>query len=104
MKAIETYYIPATNTRPRRMGATDGDRTIHRSLEALPASDRMVPSQDDALHAAMAQVFCEQLAWSGHLAGGHTKRGMVWVWVPEPVATGQEFCGVTVNMKGVKND
>ena len=74
MKTIETKYHGPTNFRGSRISATDcGDHTIYISYDNALNSD-------DA-HKAAAIALRKKLNWSGPMQGGHTKAGMVWVFV-----------------------
>ena len=68
MKAIITKYIPATNFKPGRVKATDGDNSV------------IVSCNDDNTHAAAAKALCKKLGWHGTLIEGCTKQGSVFVW------------------------
>jgi hypothetical protein len=73
MKSIETHYIRASQTKPSRMVATDGDNRIIVSYDG----DRTM----DCNHALAARQLRSKLGWIGTMAGGHTKKGMAWVFV-----------------------
>ena len=73
MKAIETRYLGATIMRSSRIVATTegGNRlTIAYDSEREP----------DVNHAVAAQALMDKLEWGGTMTGGHTARGMVWVF------------------------
>ena len=75
MKTIETRYHGPTNTKGSKIIATDGDNrlTIHVN-NALSL---------EANHMEAARLLKTRLAWRGSMQGGHTKRGMVWVFQGE---------------------
>lgn len=74
MKSIETTYHGPTNSRGSRIIATDcGD---HRLTVAHNSALNSEPN-----HAAAAVELCKKLGWFGRLQGGHTKAGMVWVFI-----------------------
>jgi hypothetical protein len=69
MKAITAKYIPATNTKPARVKASDMDNnTVTISFD----------SQDSYKHAAIA--LCQKMNWHGTLTGGGIKDGSVFVF------------------------
>jgi hypothetical protein len=72
MKAIETKYIGPSCVRGSRIKAFDGDNSITLSY------DNGLNNEDNHKEAAIA--LCKKLGWHGSLQGGHTKKGMVWVW------------------------
>lgn len=74
MQTIHTKHLPATATKPARIKATasGGGGGITISVHAA----------DDAHLEAMKQL-CHKLDWHGLIAGGHTKDGMVWVFLDE---------------------
>lgn len=73
MKAIRTRYIAATNVKPSRIRATDGDSntvtiTYNTDLDT-----------DDA-HKLAATTLCEKMKWSTDLIGGGFKNDSYWVF------------------------
>jgi len=71
-KAIVTKYLPATNTRPSRIKASDED------------GNTITISYDHGLshgqcYAKAAVALCEKMGWSTNLVGGHVKDGYVFV-------------------------
>ena len=73
MKAIETRYLGPTGRRGSRIVAT------------AEGGNRVTISYDDEWnsegnHGNAALALCQKLRWSGHLVGGGTGRGMVWVF------------------------
>lgn len=79
-KAITTRRLPATNTKPDRIVATDLDgRRLVRSLDLELTSD-----YDQHLCAAVAFARQWNTTGKGVLFGGAVKEGYVWVFVDEP--------------------
>lgn len=80
-QAIETKYLGATNTKPRRIKATHsgGALTVtvnsDYSLDAAPDHQRAAQKLRDKLHRE------SKGGWGGTLVGGETKEGMAWVFV-----------------------
>jgi len=79
MIAIETRYVPATNTKPRRIVAeTCNGQRLLRSYDADLENTR-------DWHYKVAMELAEEMDWLGNgrwrLEGGSTKRGMVFVFV-----------------------
>lgn len=72
MKSIETTYFGPTNIRGSRIGATDGDNRIYMGYRSE------LSSEENHRHAAIE--LRKKLKWDGLMHGGHTKRGMVWVF------------------------
>lgn len=73
MQTIETTYLRPTNYR--------GSRVVARSASGkavVLAWDDRINSEDN--HTAAAKALCKKLDWHGDVCGGHTKRGMVWVF------------------------
>ncbi len=72
MKAIETRYHGATNTRGSRISAFDLD------------GNRVTIAYDHAAkdpHRVAAEALRVKMNWPGRLVGGATKRGHVFVFV-----------------------
>lgn len=74
MKAIETKFYGATNTRGARIVASDSDG--NRATISYPYE-----LSGEAVHRAAADQLCGKMGWTGALAGGATKRGYVFVFV-----------------------
>ena len=72
MIAIETRYHGPTNTKGSRIVASANG---HRLTIGV---DNAVSVEDN--HANAAKELARKLKWTGRLIGGHTNRGMVWVW------------------------
>lgn len=73
MKSITTKYHGATNFKPSKFTATDGDNRVTVSYDhELDA---------DGNHRAAAIALCKKLDWHGKLAQGSTKQGCVFVFV-----------------------
>ena len=70
MKTIETKYLACTNTKPARIVATDGDNRIIVGCEQF----------GDKAHMHAAKLLRDRLNWPNAMYGGHTKRGMVFVF------------------------
>lgn len=70
MKAIQTRYMPATNTLPSRVKAwANGVKPL------------IISAGDDNAHAAAAVALCRRMGWTGTLVSG----GM-------PDQSGEVFC------------
>ena len=91
MKTISTKYIPHTNYRPARMTATDGlfRHTVNWDFDK---------GRDDN-HKAAIEAFCQKLNWHGVLALGHTKTGMVAVFLRATERKPTGFLPVFKNMQ-----
>lgn len=74
MKAITTKYYPATNTRGSRISASDEDG----NRVSLPYPHEL--SGDD-VHIFAADALCKKMNWGYKRACGHTKAGMVHVFL-----------------------
>lgn len=74
MKAIQTKYTGATNTRGARIIATDNDG--NRVIISYPHE-----LSGMAVHFEAAKALCSKMGWTGTLAGGTTATGYVFVWV-----------------------
>lgn len=73
MKAIETRYLGPTDRRGSRIVATaEGG---HRVVIGYDYSQGA-----DGNHMRAAKALCAKLNWDTPLLGGHTQRGMVWVF------------------------
>ncbi len=73
MKAIETKYLPCTNTRGSRIKAfTEGGNQI-----TIPYPHEL--SGVD-VHAKAAVELCIKMGWKGKLISGGTKNGYVFVF------------------------
>ena len=64
MKAIETKYVPATNTKPSRIKAMTADRKI-----SITIPYNHEGSVSDA-HSEAAVALCHKLDWKGALVMG----------------------------------
>ena len=76
MQAIETKFLPASNTCPSRIKATAlaGSLTI--------SYDHALDS--DGNHRQAAQMLMDRYGWSNQIVGGTLAGGgMVWVMLPE---------------------
>jgi len=76
MKAILTRFYGATNTRPSRYFATDGDGNW-----ANMTVDYALSSE--AHHDAVALKLCRKMDWAGTLVRGTTANGYAYVWESE---------------------
>lgn len=74
MKTIETRFIPATNTKPARIKAVEPD-----GISVTLSWDQSIDAE--ANHRAAQTMLCAKLGWTGSMIGGHTRRGMAWVFV-----------------------
>ena len=68
MKAIETWQRGRN-----RMFATDLDG----NTAAISRDDKLTMEENCA---DAAKALCVKMGWHGMLVGGHTGKGMVWVW------------------------
>ena len=91
MRAITTKYHGATNHLPARLSASDheGNRIImSRWDESIDADDT------EGMHVRVALALCDKMGWAlGNglfLAGGGTKRGMVFVFAECPNCSKRE--------------
>ena len=75
MQAIQTKYLPATNTR--------GYRTKAICAAGSVTVENWSDSGIDANHKRAALKLCGKLGWEGYLEGGTLPDGsMAWVFVP----------------------
>ena len=76
MQAIETKYLPATNTKGNRIKATTASGKSH----TIP-----YPGEYDTekAHRIAANLLKEKMDWTGELIGGATKAGYAWVFKPK---------------------
>lgn len=73
MIAIETKYIPCTNTRPSRIKAyTESGRSV---IVSQHGADSVEESHDRA-----ARALCDKMGWHGVLVKGGTKRGYAYIF------------------------
>lgn len=76
MQTIETHYLPVTNTKPLRVVAVTSG-----GLRGKPISANNVNGDSvETVHAYAAKLLRDSLGWEGKMIGGHTKRGMIWVF------------------------
>lgn len=76
--AIETRYIPPTNTRGSRYKAfTESKRSI-----TIHAADNL-SSQEN--HREAAKALCRKMGWDGEMVEGGSSRGYVYVFLPHPL-------------------
>ena len=83
MIAIETRYIPCSNTRPTRIVAetANGQRLVMSSSAAEDASGNKGGfSGNEFAHRVVAQALADKMNWPGTLHCGGTKRGYVFVF------------------------
>jgi protein involved in temperature-dependent protein secretion len=74
MKAIITKWIPATDTKPTRISASDGDG----NKIVIPCTYGDTDPSDEAVKA-----LCAKMEWHGKLAKGWTPLGNVYVFINE---------------------
>ena len=74
MQTIETKYVGPSNVKGSRIIATSAS-----GKRAIVSYDSALSSED--AHMVGVKALCAKLDWHGKLAGGHTKNGMVWVFV-----------------------
>ncbi len=77
MKAIQTKYLPATNTKPSRVKAYTADQSITISYD-----DEY--SQEEA-HKKAAVALCNKMGWSTALIAGSIDNGYVFLFEPKSV-------------------
>lgn len=75
MKSITTKYHGATNFKPSKFTATDGDNRVTVSYD--------FDLDADGNHRAAAIALCKKLGWHGTLAQGGGKTGDHFVFVDE---------------------
>lgn len=76
MQTIETRHFCATAFRGSRIKAvTTSGRWLWKEYS--------FDDNDEAAHRAAAYALRDLMGWTGEMIGGHTKRGMVWVFMPE---------------------
>ena len=91
MQTIETYVLPAANHKRRRIKGIQVDSswtdtrdvctvTVSDHDESVFQDDDGNPLREDQKHARVALMVMEKLNWCGELSGGHSRRGMVWVF------------------------
>lgn len=74
MKAIETRYVPATDTRGSKIRAEDCDgHTVTISYPYHLSGEKV--------HRLAARALCRKLGWTGRLAGGATRHGYAFVFI-----------------------
>jgi len=78
MKAILTKYLPATDTKPSRVKAYDGDG----NSITLPYDDNSGKQDHVSPFARAAVALCRKMGWTygGKLISGGTKTGAVFVF------------------------
>lgn len=75
MKTIETKFVPATNHKSSRIKATEPD-----GISVTLSWDHSMSDEEN--HDRARAALCDRLGWNGPMIGGHTKRGMIWVFMP----------------------
>jgi hypothetical protein len=78
MQIIETRYHGSSNSRPARIIATQSG-----GVKQAVISRDSAPDDDNAAHGEAARVLAGKMDWHGEMIGGHTKDGMVWVFVED---------------------
>lgn len=79
MRAITTRYFPAGNNRAAYVKASS-------ERHQARVTDRPgLGYSDDEWHRQAAFELCRKMKWSGEIIGGHTSKGMVWVFIPPGV-------------------
>ena len=73
-KAIQTKYLPATDTKGSRIKAFDCDKN-----SVTIGYDSALNSENAHKKAALALM--KKMGWSGEIKGGWLKKGMVFVFV-----------------------
>jgi hypothetical protein len=73
MKAIITKYLPATNTKPSRIKASDG-----RNMSVIGYPHELSSQQ---AHAKAATALCKKMGWNWKMTGGGLENGdCVWTF------------------------
>ena len=80
MQTISTKYLGPTNTRGSRVVAIASGNRAFRTWVSAGMS-----RSDNEPHEEAARKLAGKLEWKGEMIGGHTKDGMVWVFV-DPVS------------------
>lgn len=89
MQSIETYRIPATTNRGARLcgvqihswsnekackvTVSENDPEVFKDVDGKQLSD-------DQCHARVALLVMEKMDWHGEMVGGHSRKGMIWVF------------------------
>ena len=86
MKAIETRELPMTDTKPRRIKASEPDgKSATLSLDRVDgALDRLNrPVTDYNRHDSAALTLASNMGWRKHgrLVGGKTRKGYTFVFI-----------------------
>ena len=71
MKVIETRIVQRGN----RLTVAAEDSDGNKARIPFDSAFEMVVN-----HAAAAEALANKMAWHGRMIGGHTRKGMVWVW------------------------
>lgn len=79
-KAIETVYHGHTETKPARVVATDSDNN---RIIITDDHHSHVGLDSEQGHRRAAEALRDKMGWTGELIGGGTKRGYVWVFLPD---------------------
>lgn len=79
MQTIETRYHGPTDTKSSRVSATASGG----AGRVMLTWDNARGSEDN--HAAACAALMRKMNWRGTMQGGHTKRGMVWVFLDKPI-------------------
>lgn len=96
MKAIETKYIPATNTLPQRVRAWDCDgNQVTISAGRLDRADA---------HRKAAEALRDKMGWTGEMIEGGTKGGSVFVFLPKLFRFTFKFHGRQKGAIGIFHD
>lgn len=83
MIAIETRYIPCTNTKPSRIKAytSNPGQYVMMSVSAAEHQSPGKGNHDEDTHRVVAQALADKMNWPGKLIAGGTKRGYAFVFV-----------------------
>lgn len=77
MQTITTKYVGPSNVRGSRIIAkASGNNT--RSIVSYDCG-----LSDQGAHLEAVKSLCAKLGWTGEMIGGHSKDGMVWVFVAD---------------------
>jgi hypothetical protein len=80
-QSILTKFIPATNTKPRRVKATTSNKKHSTTLSHALVDDGRF---DTEAHAYAARLLAYKLGWVGTMVQGYSLEGCVFVFVDGP--------------------
>jgi len=74
MQTITTKILPATNTKPARVKATHEGNALSATI---PRGNGAIEKD----YNQAARILKTRLKWPGKMVGGHTRDGMVFVFI-----------------------